>query len=120
MARRHRPVASGALIMYLLTAGVAALGGQSHEAEHKPAPAPAPAAAKPSPVKPPDMKTVVDRIQRRIDEEVVGPSTERASNARRQSAARAVPQPKSSAPDRRIRLLWRVSLIWPDELVAAR
>lgn len=110
MARHRRTVTSGALLIYLLSAGVAALGGQGRE----PGQTPAPATAKPASTTPPDMSTIVERIQKRIDDEVGKPAAARAPKR---------PSPRTGsqtvAPvDRRIRLLWRVSLIWPAELAA--
>ncbi len=111
---RRRPVASCALLVYLVTAGVAALGGQSHEPEPKTPAAP----AKPATTKPADMSAIVERIQKRIDDEVVKPAAARAAAAPRKPRTA---EQKAPAPlDRRIRLLWRVSLIWPQELVDAR
>lgn len=112
---RRRPVASCALLVYLVTAGVAALGGQSHEPEHKTPAAP----ARPAAAKPPDMSAIVERIQKRIDDEVVKPAAARAATTPRKPPARPAEQKASVPPDRRIRLLWRVSLIWPQELVDA-
>jgi hypothetical protein len=115
MARRH-PVASGALLICLLTAEVAALGGQSHEPAHQASPAP----TKSSTTKPPDVSAIVERIQKRIDEEVVKPAAARAGSTPRKPAVRAAQQNVATPPDGRIRLQWRVSLIWPEELVAER
>lgn len=120
MTLRH-PVAPGALLIYLLTAGVAVLGGQSHEPGHQASPAPAkPSTTKPSTAKPPDMSAIVERIQQRIDEEVVKPAAARTAGTSRKPVVRASPRRVATPPDHRIRLLWRVSLIWPEELVAGR
>lgn len=113
----RRSIASGALLVYLVTGAVAVLGGQATEPAH---PA-SPPAAKPAAPKPPDISTIVERIQQRIDEEVVKPAAARTAAATRKPAARASDGSKPAAPaDRRIRLLWRVALIWPDELVATQ
>jgi len=153
MTLRPRPVASGALLVYLLTGGMAALAGQHAPAsaapEHK-APAAAKSADTPSgtaapapdtktsahvaseatapaksaaagPSKPPNMKAIVERIQHRIDEEVLKPAASRAANPPRKPVAHASTGAQPIVvPDRRIRLSWRVSLIWPAELVAAK
>lgn len=116
MARHRSAVSSGALLVYLFTAGTAALNGQGHEPERK---AP-PAAAKPASAKAPDMSTVVERIQKRIDDEVGKPAAPRAAAAPKKPVRRADDRNTAAAPDRRIRLLWRVSLIWPAELVEER
>jgi hypothetical protein len=112
----RRPVASAALLVYLLTAGVAALDAQNHEPEPKTAPT----TTKPSPAKPPDMSTIVERIQKRIDDEVLKPASARTAPKKPVTRPTEPRAAAASPADRRIRLRWRVSLIWPEELIAER
>jgi hypothetical protein len=79
-----------------------------------PGPTPPPAAAKPRP--PATVQTVMERIQERIDKELgpappPGRAARRTASTRRVAAAPAVPD--------RIQLTWRISLLWPDDLVHA-
>jgi hypothetical protein len=151
------PRRTAAVVVYVLTAGAAILGGQhaapetpvsaagSHAsaspdhaaaapvtAKHEAAPPAAPAearpatpppgpvsaesqkAARPTAAKPANIQTIVERIQQRIDAEVVKPAAARATTARRARGAAA--PARRAAVDRRIRLSWRVSLVWPPEL----
>jgi hypothetical protein len=96
-----------------------------HAASAPPAAAPKPTATAPlsTPVttpssNPPDVKAVVDRIQKRIASEI-GPQATRTETgvvaAPSQSRARRGVGPVRTNPAR-IRLEWRLSLIWPPEL----
>lgn len=123
-------------IVVLLAAGVMAVRAQHSESVQSPA---RPAATAPHPAattrhepaqtasptsaskpvsskttaRPPDMKTVVARIQRRIDEELPAtPASPAIAKPTRSSVAPAL----TPTPNRRVRLVWRVSLVWPDEL----
>jgi hypothetical protein len=118
------------------------------EAPAAPAPAPpsqtgavAPASAKPAPSasRPPDVKSIVDRIQKRIAEEVPSRSDPKPAaqvgNSGRQGASAAGGSPATStrsggtarrasgqtqigAPARsRVQLEWRLTLVWPAELI---
>jgi len=108
------PIAFAALLACLLIAAVVGLHGQTHE----PPGHVAPAAAKPS-TNPPDISAIVERIQKRIDNEVVKPAARPATRSTRPAAGTAQPR-AATTRDGRIRLTWRVSLIWPQELVAER
>ena len=105
-------IACGAWLVCLVTAGVAELGGQQ-----TPAPTAAPAAPKTEAAapKPPNVKSVVERIQKRIDDEVTKPAAEHAPASAPKTAARPKATPALS-PARRIRLVWRVDVVWPEEL----
>lgn len=117
----------------LVAGGVAVAVAQSHDSmpakpvqsstastTAKPASPPAavtPETPKPS-MPPPDMKTVVERIQKRIEEEVTKPEEARRSAAKRPTLSR----PHATSPSapaessHRVRLTWRASLVWPDDL----
>ena len=77
-----------------------------------------PAAPKPASKTGPDVKTVVERIQKRIDEEL-GPARAQKPPSVRTPAPRSVVGaqtiPVQPSP-RRVRLTWRAELVWPDEL----
>jgi hypothetical protein len=84
----------------------------------KPASQPATATSespKPS-MPPPDMKTVVERIQKRIEEEVTKPEAARRATAKKPVTSRHSAAAPSVEPDRRVHLTWRASLVWPDDL----
>ena len=113
MTRPNWQIACSAWLVCLVTAGVAELGGQQ-----TPAPIAAPAALKTEPAvapKPPNVKSVVERIQKRIDDEVTKPAAEHAPASAPKAAARPKATPALS-PARRIRLVWRMDLVWPEEL----
>lgn len=63
--------------------------------------------------RPTDMRAVVDRIQRRIDEEL--PATRAVPSVAKPARASAAAGP-TPPPNTRVHLVWRVSLVWPDEL----
>jgi hypothetical protein len=63
----------------------------------------------------PDVKTVVDRIQKRIDQELGPAAAPRTPPKPLLSRTTAAPVAASPTP-RRIHLTWRASLVWPDEL----
>jgi hypothetical protein len=76
-----------------------------------------PETPKPS-LPPPDMKTVVERIQKRIEEEVTKPEEARRGAAKKPTLSR----PHTTSPSapaessHRVRLTWRASLVWPEDL----
>jgi hypothetical protein len=120
MTSGRRFVVSSALLVYMITAAAAVLGGQAPETAHpSPAATPPTPAPKPAAAKPPDITTIVERIQQRIDAEVGKPAAVRAAAASRKPAPRSPESTKTTTPsDRRIRLSWRIQLIWPTELTA--
>jgi hypothetical protein len=67
---------------------------------------------------PPDMKTVVERIQKRIEEEVTKPEEARRGAAKKPTLSR----PHATLPSapaessHRVHLTWRASLVWPEDL----
>jgi hypothetical protein len=108
------PIAFAVLLACLVIAAVAGLEGQTQE----PPGHAAPAASKPSGPRP-DISAIVERIQKRIDNEVAKPAAARPTPSTKPSARTAQPR-AATTRDGRIRLTWRVSLIWPQELVAER
>ena len=102
----------GALLVWLVTAGVAGLGSQQASTPAAQGP---PKATPTTARRPPDVKSVVERIQRRINDEVTRPAAGHAAapvadaGTGRKSAA-------TLAPARRIHLVWRVDLVWPEAL----
>jgi hypothetical protein len=119
MTRPPRFITFAALLGCLATAGVAELRGRQDTTEHAPARAtPTPRTSPTSSSKPPDVKSVVERIQKRIDDEVTKPATARGAAPPQRKAA----SPGSATtlaptlPARRIRLSWRVTLAWPEAL----
>jgi hypothetical protein len=136
MGRVRFSIARAIIAASLVLGDVAVAGAQSHD----PAPAtpaqspaaaaasdkPAPASAEPtstSPEKPksstppPDMKTVVERIQKRIEEEVTKPEAARHTTSRKPAPPRRHTAAAPPAePNRRVRLTWRASLVWPEDL----
>lgn len=82
-----------------------------------PPPAAAPETPKPS-MPPPDMKTVVERIQKRIEEEVTKPEAARRTTAKKPATSRrGAASPSAPAESsHRVHLTWRASLVWPEEL----
>jgi hypothetical protein len=139
MRRARFSIARAIVAASLVLGDVAVAGAQSHD----PAPAmtaqspagaaandtPSPASAEPTspspekpkaPTPPPDMKTVVERIQKRIEEEVTGPEAARRATPKKPAAshrAAAAPTPKA---DGRVHLTWRASLVWPEDLTDRR
>ena len=110
MTRPNWHIACGAWLVCLMTAGVAELGGQQVTTPTAAAgPKTEPAAPKPA-----NVKSVVERIQKRIDDEVTKPAAEHTS-ASSPRAARPKAEP-ALPPARRIHLVWRMALVWPQEL----
>jgi hypothetical protein len=121
MTRWQKAVGVATIMVPLTMAVVAAQhasGGAAAEPQKTPASPTAPAAG--SKPKPPDMKKVVERIQQRIEDEVVKPAAARSATTPKRSATSAhpsaVPEASDAATARRIRLSWRVSLVWPADL----
>jgi hypothetical protein len=136
MRRARFSIARAIVAASLVLGDVAVAGAQSHD----PAPAttahssaaatssdkPSPASAEPAstspekpklPAPPPDMKTVVERIQKRIEEEVTKPEAARHTASRKPAPPRRHTTAAPPAePNRRVRLTWRASLVWPDDL----
>jgi hypothetical protein len=112
-------IARAILAAMLVLSDVAIAVAQSHDpAPAKPAPPPAAAPEKPKPVTPPpDMKTVVERIQKRIEEEVTRPEAARRAATKKPAASKnAAPIAPTADAAHRVRLTWRASLVWPEDL----
>ncbi|HWB29838.1 MAG TPA: hypothetical protein VG736_04985 [Vicinamibacterales bacterium] len=135
MRRARFSIARAIVAASLVLGDVAVAGAQSHD----PAPAttahssaaatssdkPSPASAEPAstspekpklPAPPPDMKTVVERIQKRIEEEVTRPEAARRATTKKPAASRRVAAAPPPKPDGRVHLTWRASLVWPEDL----
>lgn len=123
--RRAARLRAAVTFAALLFAAEPALLAQHGAPAAQPAPTPArvaaPVAAVPvaTPAQPSDVKAVVDRIQKRIASEV-GAQASRAevgapTGRSQPHAARGAVGPVRTHPTR-IRLAWRLSLVWPAEL----